>query len=158
MKPVLALAALFAAITPALAQQTPGRPGLPATIQPDDDDQRAYEASVSDIVQLRRQGQGQNDLTVHLYGTSGGDPAMNGLYTYIAFYQSPAEGHRVFQIGDFNGYRLISERRGSIVLEISENMMDTQGMIGNRTRRINVSWAPPADGTAPATIRVTAAR
>jgi hypothetical protein len=152
--PALA-AALFAAAAPALSQPVPG----PATLQPDNDEQRGYEASVIELTPLRRQGQGQNDLTVHLYGTAGGDPAMNGLYTYIAFYQSPAEGHRVFRIGDFNSYRVISERRGEVVLQIQENIMnEATGNIGNRTRRIRVSWTPPRDGTAPATVRVTPAR
>jgi hypothetical protein len=160
MKFVLGLAAgvLLTVATPAFAQQTPGTPDLPATLQPETDDYHQYTASVIELTPLRRQGDGQNDLNVHIYGTAGGDPAMNGLNTYIAFYQSPADGHQVFQIGDFNSYRVVSERRGQVVLQISENTIDANANIGNRTRRITVSWNPPRDGTAPASIRVTAAR
>ena len=35
-----------------------------------------------------------------LFGVGGGDPAMNGLQTYIAFFQSPGDGWAVYQIGD----------------------------------------------------------
>ncbi len=147
---------LLMAGAPGFTQPNPA--STPATLQPDEDEHRGYEASVGSITELRNQGSGENDLSVHLYGTAGGDPAMNGLYTYIAFYQSPAEGHRVFRIGDFNAYRLVSEAKGRIVLEVDENIMnDSTGEIGSRTRRMAVSWTPPADGTAPQTLSVAAA-
>lgn len=153
---LLAGGMLLAAGTPALAQQQPV-PG-PATVQAETDDYHQYTASVSDVTPLRRQGDAENDLAVHLYGTSGGDPAMNGLYTYIAFWQSAADGHRVFRIGDFNSFRVVSERKGEVVLHIEENTIDSDGNIGSRNRRIAVSWTPPADGTSPTTIRVAPAR
>jgi hypothetical protein len=151
-----AAAGLMLAAPPALAQ--PAFQNRPITLEPDTDEQRGYEASVFQRHDLRRQGGGQNDLAVHLYGTSSGDPAMNGLNTYIAFWQSAADGHQVFQIGDFNSYRIVSERRGEVVLEVQENTINDAGTIGNRTRRIRVSWTPPADGSSPRTIRLSAAR
>ena len=153
---LLAGGMLLAGTVPALAQQ-PAVPG-PATLEAETDDYHQYTASVSDVTPLTRQGDGENDLAVHLYGTSGGDPAMNGLYTYIAFWQSPADGHRVFRIGDFNSFRVVSERKGEVVLHIEENTIDSEGTIGSRSRRIAVSWTPPADGTSPTTIRVAPAR
>jgi hypothetical protein len=160
MKIVLSLAAagLMVAASPVFAQETPGTPTLPATLQPESEDYHQYTASVFQRHDLRRQGGGQNDLAVHLYGTSGGDPAMNGLNTYIAFWQSAADGHKVFQIGDFNSYRIVSERRGEVVLQVDENTINNAGTIGSRTRRIRVSWTPPADGSSPSTIRLSAAR
>jgi len=152
---LLAGGLLLATAAPAFAQQ-PAAPG-PATLQPLTDDYHQYTASVTDVTPLTQQGEGEHDLAVHLYGTTGGDPAMNGLYTYIAFYQSPAEGYRVFQIGDFNTFRGVYQRKGSILLEISENVIDGEGNIGHRSRRISVSWTPPANGIPPATISVTPA-
>ena len=159
MKSFVSLAAASLLLgAPAFAQPAPASRAASGTIQPNEDDNRQVEAGVIELTPLRRQGDGPNDLAVHMYGTAGGDPAMNGLYTYIAFYQSPGEGHRVFQIGDFNSYRVVSETKGSVLLEIQENVMSDGGVIGSRTRRINVRWTPPADGSAPATIRVTDAR
>lgn len=157
MRLVLTCAALFAAATPAFAQDRPASPEPPVTLQPDADERRAYEASVGSVVTLTQQGDGISDLSVHLYGTVGGDPAINGVYTYIAFFQSPAEGHRVFRIGDFNTFQVVGERKGDITLAITENTVNGDGEIGVRNRRLRVSWTPGADGTPPATIHVTAA-
>jgi len=152
---LLAGGLLLAAAAPAFAQQ-PAAPG-PVTLQPQTEDYYQYTASVTDVTPLTQQGEGENDLAVHLYGTTGGDPAMNGLNTFIAFYQSPADGYRVFQIGDFNTFRVVNERKGSLLLDITENTIDGEGNIGNRSRRISVSWTPPADGTSPTSIRVAPA-
>ena len=151
---LLAGGMLLAGTAPALAQQpVPG----PATLQPQTEDYHQYTASVVDPTPLTQQGEGERDLAVHLYGTVGGDPAMNGLYTYIAFWQSPADGYRVFQIGDFNTFKVVNERKGYVLLEITENVIDGEGNIGNRSRRIAVSWTPPADGTSPTSISVAPA-
>ena len=89
----------------------------------------------------------------------GGDPAMNGLYTHVAFFDSPAEGWRVFRIGDFLDYRVLSEAPGRVDLEINESTMDeATGNIGSRTRRIIVGWAVATDGSVPATVTVTPAQ
>ena len=109
-------------------------------------------ASVVELTPL----EGQN---AKLFGTAGGDPAMNGLYVHIAFFIAPAEGWRVFRIGDFLDYRLLSEAPGRIDLEIDESVLDAAtGQIGSRKRRIIVGWALPTDGSVPATVTVTPAR
>lgn len=156
----LVAAGLFLAATPGFAQATdatPGSPTLPATLQPQNDDYHQYTASVIERTPLMHQGDGQYDLAVHLYGTAGGDPAMNGLHTYLAFYQSPGDGYRVFEIGDFNAYRVVSETKGRLLLEVDENIINEgSGEIGSRTRRMVVTWTPPGDGMAPATVSVGA--
>lgn len=158
MKLVVSLAAgLLATATPTLAQPTRGTPA-PTTLQPEEDMQHQYSASVIERTPLEHQGEGEHALAVHLYGTAGGDPAMNGLNTFIAFYQSPADGYKVFMIGDFNSYRVVSERLGEVVLQVDENIMSDAGEIGSRTRRLRVSWTPPADSTAPTTVRVADVR
>lgn len=143
-------AALIALSQQSAAQSPATAVPPPAILQPDEDEHRGYEASVIEVTELR-----QANIGAKLYGTAGGDPAMNGLYTYIAFYSSPAEGHRVFQIGDFNEYRIHEEAPGRIVLEVDENYMDEgSGDIQSRTRRMTISWTLGPDDTAPASVRV----
>ena len=129
--------------------------GPTAVLQPDADPNQQWAASVVRLDALENQG----DRTVKVFGTAGGDPAMNGLYTHLAFFESPAEGWRVFRIGDFLDYRLLSEAPGRIDLEIDESVLDAAtGQIGSRKRRIIVGWALPTDGSVPATVTVTPAR
>ena len=145
------------------AEQPPSSPraapltaaGPAAILQPDTDPNQQWAASVVRLDALENQG----DRTVKVFGTAGGDPAMNGLYTHLAFFESPAEGWRVFRIGDFLDYRLLSEAPGRIDLEIDESVLDAAtGQIGSRKRRIIVGWALPTDGSVPATVTVTPAR
>jgi len=138
---------------PAAAPLTAAGPA--AIVQPDADEGQQWAAAVVELTPLTRQG----DRTVKLFGTAGGDPAMNGLYTHVAFYDSPAEGWRVFRIGDVLDYRVLSESEGRVDLELNESTMDqASGEIGSRTRRVIVGWALPADGSVPATVTVTPAQ
>jgi hypothetical protein len=143
-------------------QAAPAAPAAPLTaagpaaiVQPDANEGQQWAASVVTLDELKAQG----DRTVKLFGTAGGDPAMNGLYTHIAFFDSPAEGWRVFRLGDFLDYRVLSESEGRVDLELDESTMDeASGEIGNRTRRVIVGWALTADGSPPATVTVTPAQ
>ncbi len=129
--------------------------GPAAIVQPDADEGQQWAASVVTLDELKAQG----DRTVKLFGTAGGDPAMNGLYTHVAFFDSPAEGWRVFRIGDFLDYRVLSESRGRVDLEVTENTIDeASGEIGSRTRRLIVSWMHGRHGELPTSIAVAAAR
>ncbi len=147
---------------PAAEQSAPTAAAAPLTaagpaaiVQPDADEGQQWAAAVVELTPLTRQG----DRTVKLFGTAGGDPAMNGLYTHIAFFDAPAEGWRVFRIGDFLDYRLLSEAPGRVDLEIDESTMDeASGNIGSRTLRVIVGWAVATDGAAPATVTVTPAQ
>lgn len=138
--------AMIALATPAFAQA-----GRPATLQPETDDQHQYAASVIKIVELKNQG----DATVKFYGTVGGDPAMNGVYTYLAVFAGVADGWRVFRVGDFIDFTLVSEAPGRAQLTVRENFMGGNGEIGTRTRRIQLNWRMGSDGAAPATVLVT---
>ena len=129
--------------------------GPAATVQPDAEEGNQWAASVVELTPLTHQG----DRTVKLYGTAGGDPAMNGLYTHVAFFDSPAEGWRVFRIGDVLDYRVLSESEGRVDLELDESVMDeASGDIGSRKRRVIVGWAVAADGAVPDTVTVTPAQ
>lgn len=93
-----------------------------------------------------------------LFGTAGGDPAMNGLYTYIAFYPSPAEGWQVYRIGDLLDYTVLSHANGRVDLDIQESVMDeATSEIGSRHRKIIVRWTQGADDAAPTAVTVTPA-
>lgn len=129
--------------------------GPAVTVQPDADAGVQQAASVVRVDTLTRQG----DSGVKLFGTAGGDPAMNGLYAYVSFYHSPAEGWRAFRIGDVLDYRILSESAGRIDLEIDESVMDeATTRISSRKRRLIVAWTPGADGAPPASVTVTPAR
>ncbi len=129
--------------------------GPAVTVRPDVDVNLQWAASVVQLDTLTRQG----GATVKLLGTAGGDPAMNGLFTHVAFFQSPAEGWRVFRIGDFLGYRVLSEGDRRADLMVEESVMDeATGQIGKRERRLIVSWMYGRHGEAPASITVTPAR
>ncbi|KQW79886.1 hypothetical protein [Brevundimonas sp. Root1279] len=129
--------------------------GPAASLTPDGDANLQWSASVVQLDALAKQG----TLTTKLFGTAGGDPAMNGLYAHVAFFVSPADGWRVFRIGDFLGYRVLSEAPGRVDLEIEESTHDAaSGQIGSRKRRVIIGWAAPTDGSPPTTVTVTPAQ
>ncbi len=129
--------------------------GPAATVQPSTDITIQYAASVVKLDPLTK----QDGPTVKLFGTAGGDPAMNGLYTDIAFFRSSAEGWAVFRIGDFLDYAVLSEAPGRVDLKVTESVMDeARGEIGSRERRLIVAWTPGAGEAPPASVTVTPAR
>lgn len=129
--------------------------GPAATVQPSADANQQWAAAVVRVDPLSRQGQ----TTVKLYGVGGGDPAMNGLQTQIAFFRSAADGWAVFPVGDVLDYRVLSESPGRVDLQVEESVLDeATGQIGSRERRLIVAWTPAAGGAAPATVTVTPAQ
>lgn len=137
---------------PASGPLTPAGPAR--TVAPDADAGLQDSAGVIELTPL----EGQGSQTVKLFGTAGGDPAMNGLYTHVAFFVDPAEGWRVFRIGDFLDYRVLSSTPGRVEIEVDESVMDPEtSEIGSTTRRLILGWAPGADGAAPEAVTVTPA-
>lgn len=122
--------------------------GAPQTLAAETDASLQTAASVVELTPL----EGQN---AKLFGTAGGDPAMNGLYVHIAFYVDAAQGWRVFRIGDFLDYRVLRAAPGVVDLELSESVMDSATQqIGSQKRRIIVSWTPGEGGAAPTAVAV----
>jgi hypothetical protein len=154
LKVALALGLLLAA-APAFAVQPVADRG-PQTMQAEQDDNLEWAASVVRVDPLEHQG----DLDGKLFGAAGGDPAMNGLNTYIAFFDPPPEnGWRVFRVGDFLDYRIVSQAPGRVLLEVHESTMnDSTGEIGSRNRRLTVTWTPGPDGAPPTSVTVATAR
>lgn len=117
--------------TPALVPPlTPASKGLPVKALPGDELQTA-----SDVVEMHSLDK-QQGATVKLFGMAGGDPAMNGLHVFLAFYRSPAEGWWVYGLGDVLNFKILNEVPGQIDLEIEESTLDpATGTIGSKTRR-----------------------
>lgn len=149
---VAAVALLSLAGSGTLAAQTPGR-FEPSTLQPDTDENLQLAASVTEITDVPNQG----DASVKLFGTSG-DMAMNGLYTYLAFFDNEAHGWRVFSLGNILEYRIVFASPGRLVLRFSESTNNEGGVIGTSTRRVLVRWTPGTDEAPPATVTMGPAR
>lgn len=129
--------------------------GPAVLVQPVTDDGLQQAAAVVRLDELA----GQGPLAAKLFGTAGGDPAMNGLYVHVAFFESPAEGWRVFRIADVLDYRILSQRAGRVDLEFDESTLDeASGRIGSETRRVIVGWPIAADGSPPAEVTVSPAQ
>jgi hypothetical protein len=100
------------------------------------------EANVTDVVFLSNAPNGAK-----VYSVAGGDPAINGLYTYIAGYDTdePGGGWNVFQIGDFNSWSVVEDRGTEVVLAVSRSWT-VEGEIQTADERYIVS-IPDADDT-----------
>ena len=144
--------ALLGAAAPAIGQAVAERG--PVTVRPDDSEMLQDAATVVVVSPLEHQG----DLGAKVFGAAAGDPAMNGLNTYLAFFEPPpVNGWRIFEVGDFLAYTIVAEAPGRLLLEVHESVMHDNGEIGERTRRLAVTWTAGRDGAAPATVTVATA-
>ena len=151
LKAALALGLLVMAGAPGFAQ--PIGDAAPHRAEPETDEGLQYAASVARVVSLTRQG----DANASLFSTVGGDPAMNGEYIYLSFERDPHEAAQIFRIGDVLEWRVVAETRGRLLLAVRENVMNANGEIGERRRRVAVTWTPGAGGAAPTSVRVATA-
>lgn len=74
-------------------------------------------ASVNKVIPLER-----GDAKI--FSTVGGDPAINGEYVYLALMGDPAQGSKVFRIGDFNSWDMVEQTKERAVLYVSRSAMD----------------------------------
>jgi hypothetical protein len=144
-----AVAFLSLAGSGTLAAQSPGR-FEPATLPSEVNDDLQLAASVTEINDVPNQG----NASVKLFGI-GADTAMNGLYTYIAFFGNSDNGWRIFSLGNILDYRIVSASRGRLLLQFREHT-DSDGAIG--TRRVIIRWTPGTDDSPPATVTIGPAR
>jgi hypothetical protein len=129
--------------------------GEGVALAPETSDFLQSSASVVRVDDLADQGV----LSAKMYGTAGGDPAMNGLYTYIAFFESPAEGWRIFRIGDYLDYEILAVSEGRVDLKLTESVMEqSTGTIGSRETAVIVTFGGGENGAPPAAVTVTPAR
>mgnify|MGYP007072009300 CR=1 FL=1 len=137
---------------PTAAALIPSGHGLPVKALPD-----ANLQSYASVVEVHALAEATG-MDGKIFGVAGGDPAMNGEQTYIAFYRSPAEGWWVYQIGDFLSFKVLGQSSGRIDLEVEESTMDqATGTIGKQTRRMILGFdVRPADDQ-PVILRITPA-
>ncbi|HEY0052817.1 MAG TPA: hypothetical protein VGB49_05340 [Caulobacteraceae bacterium] len=108
-------AAPAAASQPAPAREPPAQPNGPAVaVMPATDEAVPSAASVTQVQMV----EGQD---AKVFSTAGGDPAANGLYTYLALFDDPAEGWRVFGLGDFSSWEISEQATGRIVLKVGQD-------------------------------------
>jgi hypothetical protein len=99
------------------------------------------------------------DNGAKMFGTAGGDPAANGLYTYIAFFTDPGGEWVIYELGNFLDYTVLSSSVGRVDLDIHESTIDeATGEIDSRHRKVIVSWTPGIDGGPPTGVMVTPAQ
>lgn len=81
-----------------------------------------------------------------IFLTAGGDPAINGLYTYLALYIEDDRDWRVFQIGDFNEVSIVSQTKETVDLKASVSWVDQPtGDIKTEERFMRVSIPAQTD-------------
>lgn len=107
-------AALEAPVAPAAVETA--KPSGPAkAIEAEDD--HMPEAWVTDVHLIK-------DADFKIFSTAGGDPAINGLYTYLAAYTPPDGWTRVYMLGDFNSWEVIEESATRAVLKVSRSWVE----------------------------------
>lgn len=105
------------------------------------------EAWVTDVRLIK-------DADIKLFSTAGGDPAINGLFTYLSVYTQPEGWTRVYMIGDFNAWEVVEEAASRVVLRVSRSWVEeASGEI--RTAEEKLIIDVPEDPEAP--IKITPA-
>lgn len=98
------------------------------------------EAYVTDVTWIE-----SSETGAKIYSTAGGDPAINGLYTYIAIAtDEPGGGWQVFQIGDFNEWKIAEQTKDHVILEVSRSWVDqASGDIKTVEEKLKVPLVAP---------------
>lgn len=134
-EPIAATAAPVA--TPEEARAEPM--GDPVTVEASDDDNLEWAASVMQIHPIE-------DQNAKIFAVSGGDPAVNGLVTYLGLFAGPAEGWRVYRIGDFEEWTMSETARRRVVLNVRESSAGEDGGIVTEDHRVIVEFRMGEDG------------
>ena len=113
--------------------------GEPETIEIAEDEDLQWAASVMQIHPMENQN-------AKLFAVSGGDPAINGLVTYLGLFAGPAEGWRVYRIGDFEEWTVSEEGRRRVVLDARESRMGEDDDIVTEDRRLIIEFRMGEDG------------
>lgn len=128
---------------PASPAAAPAQPSGPAkTIEAEDD--HMPEAWVTDVHHIK-------DADFKIFSTAGGDPAINGLYTYLAAFTPPDGWTRVYMLGDFNSWEVIEESPTRVVLKITRHELD-QSTTEINTIEEKLIVDLPADPETPVTV------
>lgn len=121
----------------------PARPsGPPKSIEAEDD--HMPEAWVTDVHLVK-------DADFKIFSTAGGDPAINGLYTYLAAYTQPDGWTRVYMLGDFNSWDVLEESATRVVLKVSRSWVE-EGTGDIKTAEEKLIIDLPATPETPVTV------
>jgi len=132
-----------AAEAPAAAAVEPAKLSGPAkAIEAEDD--HMPEAWVTDVHPIK-------DADFKIFSTAGGDPAINGLYTYLSAYSAPDGWTRNYMIGDFNSWEVVEESSTRVVLKISRSWVE-EGTGDIKTAEEKLIIDLPATPEAPVTV------
>lgn len=135
-----------AAEAPAAVAVEPAKPSGPAKdIEAEDD--HMPEAWVTDVHLIK-------DADFKIFSTAGGDPAINGLYTYLSAYSAPEGWTRNYMIGDFNSWEVVEESSTRVVLKVSRSWVE-EGTGDIKTAEEKLIIDLPATPEAP--VKVTPA-
>jgi hypothetical protein len=127
--------------------------GTPSAMTPENGEDEGLQNAAS-VVRVDWVGGDQ----AKMFGTAGGDPAMNGLYTFIAFYVAPSEPWTIYSLGNILDYTVLSSSPGRVDLDLHESTMnEATGEIGDRHRRVIVQWTMGEDEGPPTSVTVTPA-
>lgn len=131
---------------PAAPSETPAPPAQPSgparTVEAESEPSDA--AWVTDVHHVK-------DADVKIFSTAGGDPAINGLYTYLAVYTPPEGWTRVFMVGDFNAWEVAEESPTRVVLKVSRSWIEEEtGDV--KTAEEKLILDVPASEDAPLTV------
>jgi hypothetical protein len=98
------------------------------------------EASVTDVKWIESAENGAK-----IYSTAGGDPAINGLYTFLAIpSDEPGGGWHVFEIGNFNEWKIAEETKDHVILAVSRSWVEqSSGDIKTVEEKLNVPLVGP---------------
>ena len=136
------------------SQAAPLSPSGPAELLTPEEARDEALQSAANVVRVDWVGDDQ----AKLFGTAGGDPAMNGLYAYIAFFVSPAASWTIYRLGDVLDYTVLSSSPGRVDLDIHESTMnDATGEVGSRHRKVIVQWSLSSEADPPTSVTVTPA-
>jgi len=91
------------------------------------------------------------DADVKLFSTAGGDPAINGLYTYLALFTAPEGWTRIYMIGNFNSWDVAEESPTRVVLKVSRSWIE-EGTGEVKTADEKLILDVPQDEKAPLTV------
>ena len=93
-----------------------------------------------------------------VFDVAGGDPAVNGLMTYLGLYIDASEGWRIYEIGNFESWRVTEEAPQRVVLDVRQSRADpASGEIVTEDSRLIVGFASDGEGP-PERITLTPAR
>jgi hypothetical protein len=96
----------------------------------------AYAAGVAEVYFLKAEG-------AKIFTTAGGDPAINGLYTYYAQFSEEDRSWRSFMVGDFNEITIVQDTPTQTGLRVSKSSIDANGDVRTETQFLLIPAPAP---------------